>query len=368
MAGDNAFAAHGWLLTAERCWRARCEPRYFTLRDGGALVGAAVCYVMRSSAGVGTLDDVLLGRLRSKAARVGFSFLPALVCGPAQGYGWHIGVDPALDPAARGQVLRRMLDAIEAEADRLALPLSFLQVLDEETDLRALLSARRYLASENVPVAVLDVPWKSLDEYFESLPRRYRKKFRRESRRNIEAGCTTEILGSCAELHQRLMELLDDNARRHGSDGAAFRPELFAELEKNMGDAAVLLAARKQGAVSGVCVALRQDAALIAYAVGVDQAGRRRFHLLPNPVLQADRARHGAGARAHLLRQGHVCDQVAPRLPDDRRRRAHPRQGGATTALGRLVRLRVRLDPPPVAGEQELTMVEAVSLAIPLRA
>ena len=130
LAGDNAFASHGWLLTIETCWRARFESLYFTLHRDGELRAGAVCYAVEASPGVETLDDLLLGRLRATASRLGISFLPALVCGPVQGYGWHIGIDPRLDIAAQDSIRVGMLNAIEAEADQRGLQLSFVQTLD----------------------------------------------------------------------------------------------------------------------------------------------------------------------------------------------------------------------------------------------
>ena len=81
----NALAAHGWLLAAERCWRARWQALYFTLHLEGVLTAAAVCQISEEAPGVETLDDLVLGRLRPGAARVGISLLPALVCGTPQG-------------------------------------------------------------------------------------------------------------------------------------------------------------------------------------------------------------------------------------------------------------------------------------------
>lgn len=164
---------------------------------------------MRASPGVETLDDMLLGRLAPVAARVGVSFLPALVCGPAQGYGWHIGVDPDLDERSRGESRREVLDAIESEADRRGLSLSFAQVLDEEVELRGLPAKRGRLTSRNVPVARLDVRWRSMEEYFAQMPRRRRRTIRRESRRNADAGVSIGMRASCAGLQDRVLELLE---------------------------------------------------------------------------------------------------------------------------------------------------------------
>jgi hypothetical protein len=63
LAGDNAFATHGWLLTAETTCRAPVQPLYLTLVDNGALIAGAVCYVVDPSHPIETLDHMLFGRL-----------------------------------------------------------------------------------------------------------------------------------------------------------------------------------------------------------------------------------------------------------------------------------------------------------------
>lgn len=269
LAPDSAFASYGWLLTSERCWLARAAPLYFALRRDGVLAGASVCYQMTSTPGVETLDDVLLGRLRSKANAVGVSFLPALVCGPASGYGWHIGVNPNTSQVEQDRIRTELLDAMEAEADRRGLRLSCVQTLETETSLRALLEERGYLESRNVPIAVLEIPWQSIGEYFAHLPPKQRRECRRERRRNRDSGVVVELEAG-PEGDGRFRALLDSNARQHGASGLVYRPELLQEMRANMGSDALLLAARKQAAISGVHLVLRHGPTLAAFAIGVD--------------------------------------------------------------------------------------------------
>jgi hypothetical protein len=142
---QNAFATHGWLLTVETCCRASIQPLYFSLRQGAALVAASVCYIIGPTGEMETLDDMLLGRLRRPARRIGLGFLPAIVCGPVMGYGWHIGVSPELNSADAHKARQQLLDAIEAEARTLRLQAAFVHILDEEAELKKLLDQRRYL-------------------------------------------------------------------------------------------------------------------------------------------------------------------------------------------------------------------------------
>ena len=266
LTGENPFATHDWLCVVERHWRVRFEPIYLTLEEGGEPRASAVAYVVEANAKVETLDDLLLGRLRAPATRLGLSFQPALVCGPAQGYGWHIGVDPRLNPAARDAARREMVAALEAEADRRGLPLAFPQVLDEQPELVDLLVERGYLASRNVPIATLDLCWPTLEDYFKSLPSKRRREFRRERRRNLDAGVVIEPADPCEDAPSRLHALLEGNALRHGSAGLPFEPGALSSL----GQGGELLVARKDGELVGAFVTLRAGATSVAYAVGVD--------------------------------------------------------------------------------------------------
>src|SRR5262245_9586252 len=96
LAGDNAFAAYGWLLTVARCSRGRVEPLYVLYREHDTVVATAVCYVVTDAEGVESLDDMIYGRMAAVARRLRLSALPALVCGAPLGYGWHVGLEAGL--------------------------------------------------------------------------------------------------------------------------------------------------------------------------------------------------------------------------------------------------------------------------------
>jgi predicted N-acyltransferase len=270
LAGDNAFATWAWLLTIEECWGARAQPLYLTCSFGRTLTAATVCYVVESSTPFETLDDVVFGRLRALASALGASFLPALVCGPGVGYGWHVGVAPGTSADEARAAVVSIVEALEREAEMRRLSLHFLHVADDERTLRAVLDDRAYLRSWSVPVGVLDVRWQTFNEYLETFPGKTRNEMRREMRRNHETG--TEIgLGRCGDVsHERLMELLVGNARKHRGLAFPFGPQFLDRVCRHMGDRAWLLVARKSGRPTAICVVLRQNRGACAFAVGVD--------------------------------------------------------------------------------------------------
>ena len=215
---------------------------------------------------------MLFGRLKRAAGFLGLSFLPAVVCGPLLGYGWHIGVHPELSNREADTARRLVLEAMESEADARGLQLSFALVLDDEPEMKALLRERRYLQCRNVPVAVLDLQWESFEDYLAHLPWKKRGEFRRQIRRNRQAGTTVHLMESSAGLENRLQELIDANSLKHNSIPFALGNGFFGELQRNLGRHVRIFTARKSGDLTAVCVLLERNDAAFAIAVGVDAA------------------------------------------------------------------------------------------------
>lgn len=270
LAAQNAFATHRWLRTVETSCRAPLQALYFTLRRDETLIAAAVCYVCPVTREIETLDDLFFGRLVRAARLLGLSFLPAVVCGPLLGYGWHIGVRPGAGEAAADEARRRILDAMESEADARGLRLTFAHLLDDEGELTGLLTKRGYLRCRNAPVAVLDVKWRSFDEYTADLPPRRRREFKRQTNRNRDAGNVIARVESTRGVEGRLLDLIDDNALKHNARPFPCGLGFFEALEAGLGEHARIFAARKAGAITAVTVMLVQCDAAFPVAVGVD--------------------------------------------------------------------------------------------------
>jgi predicted N-acyltransferase len=262
LAGGNAFALHGWFLTTEITCRATVEPLYFALYRNEALVAGAVCYVVNAGGIIETLDDMIFGRCQRFAP----SLLPALVCGPILGYGWHIGVAPGEDGL---EAMPVVLDAMEAEARARRLDLSFTLVLDEEGELQRLLGARSYSRCRNVPIAMLDLPWNSFEEYLAHLPGKTRGEFRRQIHRNRREGSVTGL--SEGNEGARLLELVDGNSRRYSQLPFAFGSGFFDELRRSLNGQARVFTAWKKGAIRGTSTLLVENRTAYAIAAGVDR-------------------------------------------------------------------------------------------------
>jgi predicted N-acyltransferase len=289
LAADNAFATHGWLLTVEQCSRARVEPLYFVHRENGTLVSTAVCYVASASDDVETLDHMIYGRAATAAHALRLSVMPALVCGPALGYGWHIGLDAALEPVERQRVRAAMIDAMESAARDRGLDLSFVHLMDRERELARQLRERGYLRCANVPVAVLDVRWATFDAYLDDLPQRTRSEFRRQMKHNRSAGTSIDIAATTRTYDRRALELFDANQWKHSRLRFIFDERSFGSFDRHMPGRAQLFTATKGDLLTGACLVLKQGADAYAVAVGIDQARAgddyTYFHLTYNSTI-----------------------------------------------------------------------------------
>jgi predicted N-acyltransferase len=271
LAGDNAFATRAWLLTMEASWRAKARPLYVLHWQAQILTAGAVAYVVERSPGIETLDDLVFGRLEPAASALGVSLLPALVCGPALGYGWHVGVRRGTTPEQAGAATMTVVEALEREARTQGLGLHFAHVVGDEIDLRAALESRGYLRALGVPTSVLDIRWPTLDGYVGSLPVKMRKELRRQMNRNREAGVRIEVVGPGDVLgDERALGLFQTNARKHDSREFPCGAGFTDLLRQNCGERLWLLVARRDQQTTGVLVALRQGDTLFAQSIGVD--------------------------------------------------------------------------------------------------
>jgi predicted N-acyltransferase len=314
LAGDNAFATYGWLLTVEQCSRGRVEPLYFVHREDDRLVATAVCYVASRADEVETLDDMVYGRMAGVARRLRLSTLPALVCGAPLGYGWHVGLDVRLAQADRHRVCASMIDAMEGVARQRRLNLNFVHLMQHERELAEALQTRDYLQHVNVPVAVLDIGWTSFDAYLDHLPPRTRSEFRRQIKHNRAAGTTVDLVASMAPHDREVLSLFDANRWKHNRLRFAFDERCFASLDQHLHGRAKLLTATKGGSLTGACLVLEQGVCSYAVAVGIDQhraaADYTYFHLTYNSVIadaihsQRRRVYFGRGLYDVKLRRG----------------------------------------------------------------
>jgi predicted N-acyltransferase len=269
----NVFATHGWLKTVEATFIGDIRPFYLLVRENGRPAGATLCYLFRKTGTVQDLDDLLLGRGKSFAARLGISFMPTMVCGTLWGCGDHLAVEPGADPERKRAMMNKLLDAAEGQADRNGFPLSLINVPEGDSELATILRQRGYSRCRHAPLTLLDLRWSSFSDYVKHLngiSRHARKNLRNEINRNRKSGTTVSVLENVALHATRLYELLTMNYRKYRNMPFCFSKDFFTELERNLGRNAVLRVSRKAGLITGVVVELKYNGTSYLSLVGVD--------------------------------------------------------------------------------------------------
>ena len=279
LADDDVLASHGWLATMERTRCGGAAPLYVVARAAGRIVCGAAVARMHATDAIETVDHVLLGRLRPLAARIGISFLPALVAAPMRGFGCLPLASPALDAGARDRVLDIVLDAIEDEAARQRVALCFGDLRPCRADLVARLAARGFSDALDDPVSVLDVRWDSFDAYLRHLDRvtrGARKDVRRQQNQNLKRGTTITAEDDTGRDADRLWQVMMLNERAHNRRPFGFVRDFFPVLASELSGDAVVYAARKHGRITATSLLLRRGATGYLPMVGVDHAAAGR--------------------------------------------------------------------------------------------
>ena len=274
---DSVLVSHGWLKTIEACYPAAARSWYVTVHDRGNLVGAATCHVATADGGF-ALDDIVFGKHKQRAARIGLSFLPYLHCGSYAGYGDPLLVDASLTPSERHGVGTRLLDALEQLAAAERLPLYFGNLVDDGTAPAARLAARGYRVSEVSPVCFLELEWDSFQGYLDHLRKSSRNMSRavvKEIRRSEKAGVRIERVAGPGDHEARMHEMADDHWRWHNNRPFPFRHGFFAQAHANLGDRLLLYGAFKAERLVGFSMLVGDRGVRWGLEVGIDDAHRR---------------------------------------------------------------------------------------------
>jgi predicted N-acyltransferase len=310
----NVFATHGWLRTVETTYIGDIRPLYVVIREDGKPVGVTVCYVFRKTDTVEDLDDRFFGRLKPLTLKFGISFMPAMVCGSLWGGGDHLAVDPGADPESKFDVMNKLLDVVEGEANRNRLPLNLIDVPEEDLELGAVLRRRGYIRSRHVPTTFLDICWSSFKEYekyLDNVSHHARKNLRNQGNRNRKSGTTISILENIAEERIRLHELIAMNYRKYWDFPFCFNQDFFSELKQNLGRNAVLHISRKADFITGVATELRHNGTSTVPLVGIDHemcGNDMTYFVLTSytPIAEAI----SSGIRRLYFGQGHYLNKM----------------------------------------------------------
>jgi predicted N-acyltransferase len=260
LAASNPLLSHGWLRVTEEEGSEEIERVYFLLETGGRLAGAAACCLETPAGRAESVDDLLLGRLRSTALGRVLSFRPSLVCG----FPWSVGsgllVDPDAEAPRRHQLARLLVEAITRESSVRGCATAFMSVAESESSLRDALVASGYEFVRHAPVYNLDLRWGSFDAYRRGLPSdNIRQNIRKQLNRNCKLGVEIRELEDPRGLEERLHELVDRHFHRFGWSASPYGRSWFRTLKARLGSDAVIAVAMRGETVLGVTVALRKE-------------------------------------------------------------------------------------------------------------
>jgi len=267
---DDVYMSHGWLRVIEEAFLDPVEHRYFLARAGdGRLLGAAVAHIHQPSGDVFTLDDSVFGRLKPIASRLGLSVMPSLICGPLRAYGQHMIFDGGIDTGERQAVASALLDAMQEEAAKRRVAMSFNNVMRQERELAEQLESRGFGHTVNFPLNYLDVCWNTPDDYHAFLSKR---KLKREINKNRREGVEITSLDSIGADDERLHELLNENYEKYNGKPLPVKTDFIRLCKNYLGAEAVVYVAKKKGRIVGTIVMFHRNGVAYVTDVGVDHA------------------------------------------------------------------------------------------------
>jgi len=266
---DDVYMSHGWLRVIEEAFLDPVEHRYFLVRAGGRLLGASVAHIHQPSGDVFTLDDSVFGRSKPIVSRLGLSVLPSLICGPLRAYGQHMIFDKDIDTGERRTVTSTLLNAMEREAEKRRVSMSFNNVMCHERELIEQLEHRGFGRTVNFPLNYLDICWKTPDEYHTFLSKR---KLKREINKNRREGVEITSMDSIGADDERLHELLNENYQKYNGKPLPVKTNFIRLCKKYLGDEAMVYVAKKKGMIVGTIVMFHRNRVGYVTDVGVDHA------------------------------------------------------------------------------------------------
>lgn len=243
--------------------------RYYAVDGGGAY--RAIARVVAGPSATRSILGIVYGRA-ARLLAISRWRQDALVCG------WSLQsrsvlADPQLSQSDGAALVHEICAAIEADAD--GMPVIFPEVLEDDDCLSRVLVERGYVMAAARPVAVLDVNWRSLDEYIETLKRAskgWASAVRNEINRFRKSGAVVEPLSARDEDYARVCELLNAHYERLNGRSPRYLPQMLRAMHTELGDDLVARVSRaaRGGAITGACIGVRSGSDAAIKWIGID--------------------------------------------------------------------------------------------------
>ncbi len=194
------------------------------------------------------LDTPFQGRMRTIAdwvnrRRPGLTSLGVVGLGSPLSDSCSLGFAANLDAGARNEILRRLLDWLQAEADRTHAAIIAVKSMGAEAaEFDATFEGTGFAKVASVPVVTLDVHARSLDDYLKGLKRQHRSYFRNKLKTLDQI--RIEFRGSAAGLELELIRLYEATLAQSGVSYGEFDrigPDYFRAFLERQGERAQLM-------------------------------------------------------------------------------------------------------------------------------
>ena len=267
-------AVPGFCAAAERASPPGFDASSVVVRSKDGAVAAA-CPVFRTTY---RLDTSLPATLRPPMALIE-RIAPRMVALPLLGVGspmmdrCPVGFRAGSSMSERAELFSDLLDAVEVEARRTGASLVAVKdVCDADLHWAApALASRRYGRMASLPVAVLDLPFATVDDYIASLSASVRKDLRRKLKQSANSVHFTECaeVGELAPEIVAMYEATRENGQADYGDFDALSPDYVQTILDGVGGGAKLLLGWVDGVLASFALILFSDDRAYAHQIGM---------------------------------------------------------------------------------------------------
>jgi predicted N-acyltransferase len=250
------------------------------------------------------LDTPLQGRWRPVGDWL-YRAVPRLIGIPVMGLGspladrCHLGFDPSLTERERQAAMAALLNGLDRRANDDRVPLLAIKDLaaSEAAAIEPTLTSAGFSRVAGLPVCVLDLPFKSGEEYIQSLSANNRSTLRRKLK--AAAKVDVQIVHSIAGLEQEIFELYEETRRNSRFDYGDFEqlsPEYFRRVTEALGERAACILCRVEGKLLACKLLFIEKDRIIDKFWGMRYPIGREYNLFFVAWMEAVRfaLRHGA--------------------------------------------------------------------------
>ncbi|MDP3786623.1 MAG: GNAT family N-acetyltransferase [Candidatus Omnitrophota bacterium] len=278
---DRIFCTYRYLKALERSGMNEGKCYYVVVYDGSKIVAHASVYSISTELDVFAQGAIkkIIGIVRRKWKN--FFVLRSLECGPPIALGRVVSFK---DGADRAETLGLLCQGMESIAKELGIKfLLFRDFYDDETQICGLLKERGYEKIHNLPKAEIRVRWKSFDEYLNSMRSNYRCKIVKSMDKCAKANVSIRALKNPLENSRDLKRLYDNVSHQAKEIKREQVSEIFfQDIDKYLGEEAVILAASKDEKLIGFMLALFNGKELISALLGLDYDYNREYYVYFN--------------------------------------------------------------------------------------